>query len=75
MARDCRRIGVADEVLPEPSTGAHRDHATAAATLGEAVARHLDELTAMTPDELRADRARKLRKLGVFEQRPTADAR
>ena len=70
MARDCLSIGVADEVLPEPSTGAHRDHALAARTLGEAVARHLDELSAMGPEELRADRAAKLRALGVFERRP-----
>ena len=69
MARDCQSIGVADEVLPEPSTGAHRDHAQAARTLGEAVARHLDELSAMSPEALRADRAAKLRALGVFERR------
>ncbi len=74
MAVDCRSIGVADEVLPEPSTGAHRDHAAAARTLGEALIRHLSELCAMSPDELRADRAAKLRALGVFERRPPADA-
>ena len=74
MAADCLRIGVADEVIPEPSTGAHRNHASMAGDLARVVAHHLAELSSMTPVELRADRARKLRQLGVFERHATPAA-
>ena len=68
LARNCQEIGIANEVIPEPSTGAHRDFDAAGAALKEALVRHLGELSAMSPDELRADRYAKLRAIGAFEQ-------
>jgi acetyl-CoA carboxylase carboxyl transferase subunit alpha len=65
-ASDCLRLGVADEVVPEPKGGAHVDFAQAAEFLGTALRTHLDELSAMTGAEIQADRYDRFRKLGVF---------
>jgi len=67
-AQNCQRIEVADELIDEPSTGAHRDPERVAAQLGDALRRHLGELSSMSPEQLRADRYRKLRKLGFFQR-------
>ena len=67
-AESCRRIHVADELIDEPSTGAHRDPQRVARQLKEVLSRHLGELTSMNPDQLRADRYRKLRHLGFFHR-------
>jgi acetyl-CoA carboxylase carboxyl transferase subunit alpha len=67
-APNCLAIGVADEVIPEPSTGAHRDFEAAGAALGDALRRHMAQLSELSPDELRADRYEKLRRIGAFEQ-------
>ncbi|RKY21896.1 MAG: acetyl-CoA carboxylase carboxyl transferase subunit alpha [Planctomycetota bacterium] len=61
-------MGVADEILPEPMGGAHRDKLAAAATLGDALERLLDELCALPADELLAQRAAKYRGIGPFRE-------
>ncbi len=66
-APNCMKIGVADELIPEPSTGAHRDYEVAAQSLQEALVRNLAELRELSADELVADRRRKMRSMGVFE--------
>ncbi len=73
-AASCRRLGIADDVIAEPSTGAHRDAPAAAAALGRALGRTLEELSALGPDELVADRRRKLRGIGVVQQLPPPQA-
>jgi acetyl-CoA carboxylase carboxyl transferase subunit alpha len=65
-ATDLLRLGIVDEVIAEGAGGAHRDHETAAKTLGEALRRHLAELLLMSPDALRADRYAKFRHMGAF---------
>jgi acetyl-CoA carboxylase carboxyl transferase subunit alpha len=65
-AQDCHRFGVADEVIPEPPGGAHRDVAATVARLGDAMERHLAELEQLAPDALRADRYARFRALGAF---------
>ena len=67
-ALDCQELGVADEVIEEPASGAHRDHEGAAKLLGEAIAKHLAELEGMSEEELEADRYDRFRKLGVFTE-------
>ncbi len=59
-------LGVADEILPEPVGGSHRDKPAAARTLGDAVTRHFDELCALSSEELLARRAEKYRKIGPY---------
>ncbi len=65
-APDLLRLGLIDEVVEEPEGGAHADPAGAAQRLGDVIERHLLELTALPPAELRAARYRRLRSLGGF---------
>ncbi|MCB9759312.1 MAG: acetyl-CoA carboxylase carboxyltransferase subunit alpha [Alphaproteobacteria bacterium] len=64
-AEDCHRFGVADEIVPEPSCGAHRDHQVTFENLDAALARHLDELSALDGPTLRQDRYDRYRQLGT----------
>lgn len=73
-AADCRRLGVADEVVAEPEGGAHRDPEAIARDLGDAIARHLDELRNLDPDEVREDRYVRFRALGEFEEQARVEA-
>ena len=68
---DCMEFGVADEVIPEPLGGAHRNRELVIPAVGEAICRHLDELCAMSPDELVEDRYQRFRKLGRMQ--PTGE--
>jgi acetyl-CoA carboxylase carboxyl transferase subunit alpha len=68
-AADIRAIGVADEVIPEPPGGAHRDPETAARNLLPVLARHLGELRRLGRDELLERRYEKYRKMGVFAEK------
>ena len=65
-ARDLFEMKIIDEVIPEPSGGAHRDPAEAAASLGKALRKHLAQLREMTPEALVSDRYQKFRGIGVF---------
>jgi acetyl-CoA carboxylase carboxyl transferase subunit alpha len=65
-AKDLLGFGIVEEVVPEPQGGAHRDVAGSAASVREALVRHLDELRMMTPEQLIEDRYLKFRKIGVF---------
>ena len=57
-----------DEILPEPSGGAHSEPLEAAATLKKALWQNLEELSSMTPQQLKELRYSKFRKMGVFQQ-------
>ena len=70
-AADLVELGVVDEVVPEPPGGAHADPQGAAASVGEAIERHLAGVLDLTPEERRERRYRKFRALGRFE---TAEA-
>lgn len=63
-ANDCKELGVVDEVVREPWGGAHRHPAEMAESLGDAIARHLDELDGLDADALRADRYDRFRAMG-----------
>ncbi|SMF73302.1 acetyl-CoA carboxylase carboxyltransferase subunit alpha [Allosphingosinicella indica] len=58
-AGDLKDLGVIDRIVEEPLGGAHRDPATAIATLGAAVGAELDTLTALSPAAIKADRRTK----------------
>ena len=70
-AADCLRLGVADEVVAEPKGGAHRNVAETVNNLGAALRRQLDELVALSPAAVRADRYERFRRLGAFIQHAT----
>jgi len=63
-APDLLRLGVIDEIVAEPSGGAHRDSASAAKLLGKAIDRHLKRLLKADPRELRSMRQRKFAEMG-----------
>jgi acetyl-CoA carboxylase carboxyl transferase subunit alpha len=65
LAPDVRRLGVVDEVVPEPRGGAHRDTDEAARRLGIAIRAHLAELSASSGPELVAQRYAKFRAMGT----------
>lgn len=60
------KLGLVDEVLPEPLGGAHRDADAMANTLAEALSRQLDVLCGLPTDELLAERNQRLRNYGRF---------
>jgi len=68
-ARDLKGMNIIDEMIAEPSGGAHRDHVKAAENVRKALRKHLDELSGLSPDELVRDRYDRFRKLGVFTGR------
>jgi acetyl-CoA carboxylase carboxyl transferase subunit alpha len=67
-AEDLKSLGVVDEVLTEPPGGAHYNHDGAAEIVGEAVARHLRDLSRLAPESLLDQRYAKYRALGRFEE-------
>ncbi len=71
-ADDLMRLGVVDEIVPEPEGGAHRDHDTAAANLGGALRRNLQRLTEESIGQLLKKRYEKFRRLGNFAEKTAA---
>ncbi|AWN21886.1 acetyl-CoA carboxylase carboxyl transferase subunit alpha [Deinococcus irradiatisoli] len=67
-APDLLELGIVEEVIPEPTGGAHLDVDAAAEALGEAVSRHLDELSGQNEDDWQRGRAERFRKLGAFTE-------
>ncbi len=68
-SHDCHQLGVADEVVAEPAGGAHRGQAATIQLLGDAVERNLVSLDPLSPDQLRADRYERFRRLGAIDDR------
>ena len=64
-APDVQQFGIADEVIEEPLGGAHTDVAETCRRVGDAISRALAELSALTADELVAQRYDRFRRLGV----------
>jgi acetyl-CoA carboxylase carboxyl transferase subunit alpha len=67
-AGDLLELGVVDEILPEPVGGAHVDWAESARTLGDALRRHLGELSAKSPQDLVRERLEKYRRMGRWQE-------
>jgi acetyl-CoA carboxylase carboxyl transferase subunit alpha len=65
-ASDLLRLGMIDEVVPEPDGGAHLDHEAAAAMLGPVLQRALDELSTVPEEKLLHSRYEKFRRMGQF---------
>jgi acyl-CoA carboxylase subunit beta len=59
------QLGVADELVEEPRGGAHLDPESAAVAIADALRRNLSELLGCPPDELVANRYRRLRAFGA----------
>jgi len=65
------RLGVVDEVIPEPIGGAHHDLTQAASALKYVIQKHLNDLRALSPEKLLESRYERYRRLGVYEEAGT----
>jgi acetyl-CoA carboxylase carboxyl transferase subunit alpha len=63
------KFGVVDQIIPEPTGGAHRDHDAAAENLKKAVTKSLNRLKKKSMTKLLNDRYARFRKLGEFEEK------
>jgi len=71
-ARELKELGLVDEVVSEPLGGAHNDAAAVAASLKQALQRHLRDLIALDPKERLRQRYAKFRAYGRFTEKTPA---
>jgi len=67
-ADDLSDFGLIDEVLPEPLGGAHRGPDAAAEVIRNALLKNLEELDALSIDEVLENRQRRLASFGEFKE-------
>jgi acetyl-CoA carboxylase carboxyl transferase subunit alpha len=65
-AKDLSKLGIIDEVVPEPPGGAHADYDDAARLLDQVLQKNLDELKRKSADELVTSRYDKFRTMARF---------
>ncbi len=65
-AKDLSKLGLIDEVVPEPEGGAQNDYDEAAKLLGESIKKSYDELKNKSADELVKGRYEKFRTMARF---------
>ena len=67
-ARDLKRLGVCDEIVPEPEGGAHTDWDGAADRLAGSLERVIGELEKLPVDDLRERRWEKYEAIGAWQE-------
>ncbi|MBD3246134.1 MAG: acetyl-CoA carboxylase carboxyltransferase subunit alpha [Candidatus Omnitrophica bacterium] len=67
-APELQKLGVIDQVIPEPEGGAHRDYQGAAQNLRAALTEHLTALSSEPIENVRASRYEKFRRIGLFQE-------
>jgi acetyl-CoA carboxylase carboxyl transferase subunit alpha len=65
-AGDLKALGVIDRIVPEPTGGAHRDHAAACAALNDALSSSLSNLDGLSRGEIKRRRHAKFLTMGQF---------
>ncbi|WP_447976749.1 acetyl-CoA carboxylase carboxyltransferase subunit alpha [Candidatus Nitrospira bockiana] len=70
-AEDLYKLGVIDEIIPEPLGGAHRDPQLTADRIAKVLANHLQQVAELSPEALVESRDHKYRRMGVVLD-PTA---
>jgi acetyl-CoA carboxylase carboxyl transferase subunit alpha len=63
-----QRLGLIDELIPEPLGGAHRDVDATSAALGAALERHVAALAAKPIDQLLAERQQRIAGFGAYAE-------
>jgi len=63
-----KQFGIADEVVKESEGGAHRNPNLTSNNLKVALIKNLKELKKLSPDEIREDRYKKIRSIGVYKE-------
>jgi len=67
VAPDLKQLDLIDDVIKEPTGGAHHDHQSTADSFRETVSRHLRELTRLSTTDLLEQRYQKFRKFGEWQ--------
>ena len=67
-AKSLLEFGIIDEIIPEPNGGAHMDALSASNSLRKVLAKHLDQLAKLKPDELSHQRIDKFSSIGAFTE-------
>ncbi len=65
-AQDLMRFEIVDEIVAEPPGGAHKDWDQTTAELSRALSRHLEEVSALDPEDRIDSRHEKFRKIGEY---------
>jgi len=68
-AGDLLKLGVIDEILPEPAGGAHRNLQKAAEIIKERVIHHLNDLAMIPPESLIEQRIEKYGRMGFYKEK------
>ena len=68
-AQDLKRFGIVDEIVAEPPGGAHNDWDQTTSALSRALSRHLEEISALDPEDRIDSRHEKFRKIGEYASR------
>lgn len=68
-AKDLMKLGVIDEILPEPLGGAHRNFKETARIAKKRIVHHLTELSRFSGDELIQLRLEKYGRMGYFDEK------
>ncbi len=66
-ADDALRLGVIEEIVPEPLGGAHRNLGQMCIALGDSLDRHINALARLSGEDLIEQRYNRYRKFGDFE--------
>ena len=64
-AQDLKKLGICDQIIPEPKGGAHRDGKATMQVVGSTLGKLLDELCTKSPDGLMKDRRQKFLDIGT----------
>lgn len=67
-AESALEFGIIDEIVSEPKGGAHRDPLEASMIIKDAITKHLEELSALSGPEIKAQRYEKFRAMGQFTE-------
>ena len=62
-----KKLGLVDEIIPEPLGGAHKEPDEVAGRIADCIENQLDELEALDPDDLLDKRYQRLLAYGEFQ--------
>ena len=65
---ELKKLGIIDEIIPEPIGGAHSDYETAAENVKKVLLKNIRELTKKSGEELKEQRYNKYRAIGKFKE-------
>ena len=65
-AKDLKKMGIADTIMPEPIGGTHQDYDKSAETLKDAILESFSELNKINPDKRIENRIEKYEKMGKW---------